>query len=93
MADRLNADRALTSRDVMSSQRATPSSFLMSDKNEEYLEVLRRLIHMAQNAERAANDAMSRGENGPACLLDYMTRIEMLREYGVDNVPNRWRIN
>lgn len=65
----------------------------MSDKNAEYLEVLERLIRMAQNAEKAARDAVARGENGPACLLDYMTRIEMLREYGIDNVPNRWRIN
>jgi hypothetical protein len=65
----------------------------MSDKNAEYMEVLERLIHMARNAEKAATEAIARGENGPACLLDYMTRIEMLREYGVDNVPNRWRIN
>lgn len=92
MADRLNATRALPSRNVMPSQRATPT-FSMSDKNAEYIEVLERLIRMAQNAEKAAHEAMDRGENGPACLLDYMTRIEMLREYGIDNVPNRWRIN
>lgn len=65
----------------------------MSDKNQEYLDVLERLIRMAQNAEKAAHEAQARGENGPACLLDYMTRIEMLREFGINNVPDRWRIN
>lgn len=65
----------------------------MSDKSQEYLDILDRLIRMADDAKLAANAATTRGESGAACLLDYLTRVEIMREYGMNNVPDRWRVN
>lgn len=64
----------------------------MADDSE-YLNILDSAVVMTRDAELAANAALARGERPAAVLLDFLTRIEVLREYVGSRIPDRWRIN
>lgn len=59
----------------------------------EYLDILDIAMRMVDDARLAANANLTREEKPAAVLLDFLTRLELLREYVSGRIPDRWRVN